>query len=426
LPLRVAHRNPRDLYTSDRAAYLRSSAASGGANIEDIMPWSDNSGNRGPTRGPWGQQPRKPGGQNGGGGGRNEPPDLEELLQASRQRLKRAFPRGGGGGGGGRSPQFSARTAGVAGIVIAALWLVSGFYQVEADELAVVTTFGKYDSVMRPGLHWHIPWPVQNARTEKVTSVRPTIVPDEGARRGEMSPGLMLTGDKNIVDVAIQVQWRIKYDTTPEREGELPSVARFMLAMHRPEQAVRRVAESSIREVVGRNELDYIQTEGRGVVQDETRRLMQEALDLYGSGVEVVSVNLQRADPPTEEVNAAFLDVIAAAQDRNTIINDARAYSNRVIPEARGEAQRILEQARAYAAQVTAGARGQAERFTQILAEYKKAPDVTRQRMYLETVESVLGDMNKIIIEEKAGSGVVPYLPLNELQRRPPQQTGSQ
>ncbi|MEE2692895.1 MAG: FtsH protease activity modulator HflK [Pseudomonadota bacterium] len=393
------------------------------------MPWSDNSGKGGPTRGPWGQQPPRPpgGNNNGNGGGRSEPPDLEELLKASRQRLKRAFPRGGGNGGGGGpgAPRLSRNSLALAGAAVVGLWVVSGFYQVDADELAVVTTFGKYSAITSPGLHWHVPMPVQNARREKVTSLRYTNIPEGTGRRGEAG-GLMLTGDKNIVDVAMQVQWRIKTDTVAEQGDALPPVAQFMFNINDAPNVVRTVGEASIREVVGRNELDFVQTEGRTEVQEQTRALMQEALDLYKTGIEIAEVNLEKADPPTDEVNAAFLDVIAASQDRNTIINGARAYANRVVPEARGQAQRILEGARAYQAQVTADARGQAARFDSILAEYQRAPQVTRQRMYLETVEQVLGPMNKIIVEDKAGGGVVPYLPLNELQKKPQQQpTGS-
>ena len=388
------------------------------------MPWSDNSGNgggRGPTRGPWGQPPRKNGG-GGNGGGRGDPPDLEELLQASRQRLKRAFPRGGGGKGGGGGPQFSARTFGLAFVALVGLWGVSGFYTVDTDELGVVTTFGKYDTITTPGLHWHIPSPIQNARMEKVTTLKSTSIPEGSGNRTGSGEGLMLTGDKNIVDVAFIVQWRIKADVGVGDGGDLPGVAQYIFNIDNPENLVRAVGEAAIREVVGRNELDFVQTDGRAVVAEETRSLMQEALDLYNSGIEITAVNLEPTEPPTAEVNAAFLDVEAAKQDREQYINTARAYANRVVPEARGEAQRIIENANAYASQVTAEARGQAERFDNILTEYAKAPEVTRQRMYLETVEQVLGDMNKIIIENEAGNGVVPYLPLNELQKRGSQQ----
>ncbi len=385
------------------------------------MPWQDNSGKgggRGPVKGPWGQPPRPPGGEggNGRGPGRGgEPPDLDELLKASRQRLKRAFPRGGGAGG--KGPELNRQTVGLAGAGVLFLWVMSGVYQVAASELGVVTTFGKFERVTGPGLHWHVPVPFQNARKEQVTVIQETLVPQGAAQRGERSAGLMLTGDKNIVDVALKVQWRIKADTTAP-EGDLPPVAQFIFTIDDPANLVRTLAEAATREVVGRNELDFIQTDGRAVVMEETRELMQQALDEQKAGIEIVSVNLEKADPPTEEVNQAFLDVIAAAQDREQFINRAREYANRVVPEARGQAQKILEDARAYQAQVTADARGQASRFDAILNEYQKAPEVTRQRMYLETTERVLGPMNKIIIDEGASSGVVPYLPLNELTKK--------
>lgn len=380
------------------------------------MPWQDNSGKggRGPVRGPWGQPPKPPGGGNDGGNGRGrggEPPDLDELLKASKQRLKRAFPKGGSGG----APQLNRQTATLAAAGVGLLWVFSGFYQVAASELAVVTTFGEYDQITGPGLHWHMPFPFQNARKEQVTVIQETLIP-QGTARSERSGGLMLTGDKNIVDIGLKVQWRIKADATAEG-GALPPVAQFMFMIDDPANLVGALAEAAIREVVGRNELDFVQTDGRAVVMDETRELMQQALDAQSTGIEVVSVNLEKADPPTEEVNQAFLDVIAAAQDREQYINTARQYANKVVPEARGQAQKILEDARAYQAQVTADARGQASRFDAIYSEYQKAPEVTRQRMYLETAERVLGPMNKIIIDEDAGSGVVPYLPLNELKK---------
>jgi membrane protease subunit HflK len=384
------------------------------------MPWQDNSGKgggsgKGPVRGPWGQPPRQPGGgneghgpgrnNNGRGPGRNEPPDLDELLKASRQGLKKVmFPRDGG-----RGPTLNRQTAMAGAGVIAGLWLLSGFFQVAANERGIITTFGAFDRVVAPGLHWRM--------TENVTGVRELLVPSTGAQRGDQG-GLILTGDKNIVDVVIKVQWQIKPETVAEGPGELPPVVQFKMTIDDPEMLVSTVAEASIREVVGRNELDFVQTDGRAVVMDETRNLMQAALDAQNTGIAVISVGLEKADPPTEEVNQAFLDVIAASQDREQYINRAREYANKVVPEARGGAQKILEDAKAYQAQVTADARGQASRFDAILTEYQKAPEVTRQRMYLETTERVLGPMNKIIIEDSASKGVVPYLPLNEFQKK--------
>jgi membrane protease subunit HflK len=387
------------------------------------MPWQDNSGNRGGGgRGPWGQPPRgNPGGSNNGGG-RNDPPDLEDLLQASRQRLKRAFPRGprnGGGGGGGI--QINRTTGGFIAGGLVLLWLASGIYQVASEELAVVTTFGDYDDVKGPGLHWHIPAPVQRVSKQPVLALQGMDIPASDRRGGQLSPGLMLTGDKNIVDISFTVQWRIKPGLIPEQGEELPGVAQFTFNIDDPQLLVRITGEAAMREVVGRNTLDFVQTEGRAQISEQTRELMQRALDTYDSGIQVELVNLKLAEPPTNDVNEAFRDVQAAEQNQATLIQQARQYTNQVVPEARGQAQRILEEARAYAAERTADARGQAARFNEIYTEYARAPEVTRQRMYLETIERVLGDMDKIIIDEDAGSGVVPYLPLNELrsQQRP-------
>ncbi|MBY0423407.1 MAG: FtsH protease activity modulator HflK [Parvularculaceae bacterium] len=390
------------------------------------MPWSDNSGNKGSSGGPWGQSPRPPGGggsNNGGGGNRGpEPPDLEDLLKASSQRLKRAFPRGPGGGGraggpmGGEPIKLNRNTMLAAGGLFVGVWLLSGFYTVAADELAVVTTVGKFDRVSPSGLHWRLPYPFQSVRKERVTTSRTNQVPT-----GE-NAGLMLTRDKNIVDAAMTVQWQIKNEVVAEKPGQFPAVAAFMFNVQDPTALVEMVGEASLREVIGRNDLDDVQTTGRAKVQEDTRTLMQASLDAYQSGILINEVNLGKVDPPTDAVNAAFLDVNAAAQDRDRDVNSARAYENRKVAEAVGEARQKLELAKGYAARVTADARGQASRFDSIYAEYQRAPEVTRQRMYLETVERVLGPMNKVIIDDQGRGGVVPYLPLNDLQRRAPQQ----
>ena len=395
------------------------------------MPWQDNSGNRGP----WGQPPRgdnngsgkNNGGRNNGGRGPGEPPDLEDLLEASRRRLRRAFPRGRGGDGGGRGGvPFSPRLFGLIAIVIFGLWLASGIYQVNPGERAVVTTFGKFSRIEAQGLKWRIPYPVQRAEIISVDEERITEVGFRGAAQRSqeaLSESLMLTGDKNIVDVTFSVNWNV--DTTPQPEDELPGPAKFSFNVERPENVVRAVAEASMREVVGGNTLEPLITSGRDLVQEQTRALMQEALDSYDSGIRIIRVNYRRADAPPQ-VREAFLDVFNAGSEAERKVNEAQRYYNEKIPRARGEAQKILEDAAAYAARVTADARGQANRFNQIYDEYRQAPTVTRQRMYLETVESVLADMNKIVIEDDAGSGVVPYLPLNELNRQQRNGGGSQ
>lgn len=381
------------------------------------MPWQDNSGNRGP----WGQPPRgnNGGSNNGGNRGGGEPPDLEDILQASRQRLKRAFPRGrgGNGGGGGGMPPINSSMAGLIGAGILGLWVFSGVYQVEPGELGVVTTFGNYSTVTTPGLHWHIPAPVQSVNKQPALAVQEMTIPISDRRSSGYSSGLMLTGDKNIVDVSFTVQWKIKSDLNVAEGQDMPGVAQFVFNIDRPQDLVRMTAEAAMREVVGRNTLDFVQTNGRGEVQAQTEASMQSSLDEYSAGIEIVQVNLIGAEPPTNEVNEAFRDVQAAEQNQATVIQQARQYTNQKVPEARGQAQRILEEAQAYAAERTADARGQAARFDEIYFEYAKAPEVTRQRMYLETVERVLGDMDKIIVDEGAGQGVVPYLPLNEIRK---------
>lgn len=387
------------------------------------MPWQDNSGN---NKGPWGQPPR-----NGDGGGRKggrsggEPPDLEELLEASRQRLKRAFPRGGrpggsgSGGGGGGGLQLTRPIIGLIVAAIVLLWLASGIFQVNPGERAVVTTFGEFTRIDAQGLKWRIPYPVQSVEIVQVEQERQTEIGFRGetaSRTQEtFSESLMLTGDKNIVDVTFSVNWNV--DTSPQDEGELPGPAKFVFNIERPENVVRAVAEASMREVVGGNNLEPLITAGRELVESDTQRLMQEALDSYDSGIRIIRVNYRRADAPPD-VREAFLDVFNAGSEAERKVNEAQRYFNEKIPRARGQAQQILEGAAAYAARETADARGQAERFNQVYEEYRQAPNVTRQRMYLETIESVLADMNKIVIEDEAGGGVVPYLPLNELNQR--------
>ena len=282
------------------------------------------------------------------------------------------FQAAGAVRGGGKGPQLNSATLGLAGAGLLGLWLVSGFYQVEANELAVVTTFGEYQSVSGPGLHWRIPSPVQNVIKRQALAVQELNIPAAETNRGNLSPGLMLTGDKNIVDVAFTVQWKIKSDLLVEEGQDLPGVAQFVFNIEGPEDLVRMASASSMREVVGRNTLDFVQTDGREEVAQQTKELLQSALDEYRAGIQIERVNLTLAEPPTNEVNEAFRDVQAAEQNQATVIQNARQYTNQVVPEARGEAQRILEDARGYSARVTAEARGQAQRFEDIYENTKK------------------------------------------------------
>ena len=405
------------------------------------MPWHDNSGNGnapiggsnapnnannndGPTRGPWGQPPSNGGGNGAGGGaggpGRNiggprrpgrsnDGPDLDELLEVSRQRLKRAFPRRSGGGGGGSEFKLTPPMVFGGVVVLALLYGFSGIFQVEPQSQAVMTTFGKYSGVVGPGLHWHAPI-VQSYTDVAVQSQRQTEVPS-----ANQSEYLMLTSDRAIVDIAFGVDWKVS--EAPTEPGDIPNVAKYVFNIDEPEAMVKAVAEAAMRETIGGNELEPIITSGQAALVDQTIQSMQAALDEYDSGVEVLRVNIKTRRAP-EKVRDAFTDVIKARNDRDRVINEAERDANQIIPVAEGEAQKILQEAQAYAAEVTADAIGQATRFNKIYEEYRKAPEVTRNRMYLETVEKVLGDMNKIVVDEGAGSGVVPYLPLNDLAKR--------
>jgi len=391
------------------------------------MPWSDNSGNdgrgggRGPQRGPWGQPPRDGGGNGGGGqgGGRGQPPDLEELLQASRQRLKRAFPRrggggaGGGNGGGAGGVPLTPRTISFGLVILLGLWALSGIYQVDAQEQGVTTTFGKYAGITGPGLHWRAPM-IQGVTLVPVDKQQTAYIGFSSTGAQASEENLMLTSDRNIVDISFTVDWKI--DRAAPEAGELPNVAKFIFNIENPDSMVKAVAESAMRETVGGNRLGPIITSGQALVVEQTHQRIQEVLDSYQSGIEVLRVNMEKPEPP-RAVRDAFADVIKARNEQAQMINEAQRASNQIIPVAEGEARKLVEEARAYSARVGADSIGQAERFNKIYTEYRRAPQVTRQRMYLETVEGVLGDMNKIIIDEEAGKGVVPYLPLDQLNK---------
>lgn len=376
------------------------------------MPWSSQNGGGGGGGwkgggGPWGQGP------SGGG----PTPDLEELLKRSQDRLKQAMPGGGMGGG-------------LLALIIIVGLAVVGFYaftvSVQPNQQGVVLRFGELHRTLTPGLKFRWPYPIETVYLPAVTNINrveigmrttsnATIFGSPGADvqvRDVTEESLMLTGDENIVDVDFVVLWRIK------------DAANYLFNIQNPESGVKDVAESAMREIVGQNDIQPILTRSRQETEESVRALMQKTLDDYGAGVEVTQVQLQKVDPP-QEVIASFRDVQAARADQERLQNEADTYANRVIPEARGDAQRILQAAEAYKEQAVAESVGRTERFLKIYEEYAKAPDVTRKRMYLETMERVLGKTDKIIIDDSAqGAGVVPYLPLNELQRT--QQSGTQ
>ncbi len=367
------------------------------------MPWS-NQGGGGPWggsggKGPWGSGPQQSG---------PTPPDLEEFLRRSQDRLRTVLPGGNLGG------------KGIGLIVLAALaiWGISGLFSVDPDELGVVLRFGQYVRDAKPGLNYHLPYPVESALKPKVTRVNRIdigmrSVDDANLRRGASSrdvpeESLMLTGDENIVDVDFSVFWLVKPD----------GVGNYLFNIQQPEGTVKAVAESAMREVVGHSEIEPILTGARASTETAVQDLMQKTLDNYGAGIQITQVQLQKVDPPAQVIDS-FRDVQAARSDAERAQNEAQTYANRVVPEARGRAAQITQAAEAYKSQTVAEATGQTARFIKVYDEYKKAPDVTRQRMYLETMEKVLGGADKIIMDSggRDGSSVVPYLPLNELMR---------
>jgi membrane protease subunit HflK len=300
---------------------------------------------------------------------------------------------------------------GVALIALAAiaLWCFSGFFRVEPDELGVVLRFGKFVREVPPGLSYHLPYPIETALTPHALRVNKIDIgfdPSRGSTlRDVPEEALMLTGDENIVGVDFSVLWKVK----PDHVGD------YLFNVEAPEATVKAVGESTMRAVIGRSNIQAILTGARHTIETEVQELMQKTLDDYGAGVVLQQVQLQKVDPPTQVIEA-FRDVQAARSDLERAQNEAQTYANRTVPEARGRAAKITQDAEAYREQTVAEAKGQASRFSQVYEQYKKAPDVTRQRIYLETMEQVLGQTDKTIIDI-SGQGVVPYLPLTSLPR---------
>jgi membrane protease subunit HflK len=378
------------------------------------MPWSNQGGGGG--GGPWGSGGKGPWGSGQQPSG-STPPDLEEILRRGQDKLRRVLPGGNLGGKG-----FA-----LLGLAAIALWGFSGFFRVEPDELGVVLRFGKDVREVQPGLNYHLPYPIETVLTPKALRVNKIDIGMRQVEDGRRSASrevpeesLTLTGDENIVDVNFSVLWKVK----PTGVGD------YLFNIQNPEGTVKAVAESAMREVVGRSEIQPILTGARQTVETAVQDLMQKTLDHYGAGILVQQVQLQKVDPPAQVIDA-FRDVQAARADLERAQNEAQTYANRVVPEARGKVAQITQAAEAYKSQTVAEATGQTSRFVKIYEQYKKAPDVTRERMYLETMERVLGGSNKIIVDSNQGAqGVVPYLPLGELgppvQPRSPSTTGGQ
>ncbi|HRK25000.1 MAG TPA: FtsH protease activity modulator HflK [Beijerinckiaceae bacterium] len=366
------------------------------------MPWSNNGGGPWQPRnnGPWGQGPS---GGGGAGGGGPRPPDLEDLLRKGQDRLKQAFPGGQLGGAG----------VVVVGLVAVLVWLATGIYTVRPNEVGIERVFGKFRSVASPGLNYNWPAPIGavDKPTIGVQSVEigmRSVEGRSGSRRLVPQESLMLTGDENIVDIDFTVLWRID-----ERNP-----ADFVFNLRNNEATVKAVAEASMREVIGKSNALEILTGARLTIESAVQELMQKTLNDYRAGVIIQQVQMQKVDPPQQVINA-FRDVQAARADLERAQNEAQAYANKVVPEARGEAARIVQRADAEKEKMVTDAKGEAARFVKLYDEYRKAPDVTRQRLFLETVERIYGGMDKIILDQsQGGQGVVPYLPLTDLNRR--------
>lgn len=361
-------------------------------------PW----GGGGGGQGPWGRGPSSP-----------RPPDIEELLRRSQDRFRRFMPGGLGGW----------RGILIAVGVVMAIWAFTGFYRVQPEEQGVELLFGEWAGTTNPGLHWWPPVPIGAVERPKVTRVNRVQVGFRDAvpgRRGSTGPqavpqeSLMLTGDENIIDIQAVVFWVIN------------DAGMFLFNIRNPEGTVGDASESALREIVGKNDFEFARTQGRVDIETEAKELIQQILDDYGAGIMVTNVQLQKIDPPGNVLDA-FRDVQAARADKERAMNEATAYYNEIVQRAEGEAQRIIKEGEGYREQKISIATGEASRFLAIFEQYKQEKDVTKRRIYLEIMKSVMAGMDKVLIESGTGgsSGVVPYLPLNELTRRPAAGGGS-
>ncbi len=385
-------------------------------------PWGGGGGNRGDDGG---EEPRP--GRGGPRGGPRRPgegggpiPEIDEIVRKGQEQLRvlmggRGRPGGAGGPGGGGpgGPLVSRNGLLLGALAVVALWAWASFYTVRPEERSVELFLGEFSTIGNPGLNF-APWPLVRAEIVPVTGERTTDIGT--GRGGALDSGLMLTRDQNIVDIEFQVVWNIS------------DPAAYLFNLADPVDTIRAVSESAMRDIIARSELSPILNRDRGVIAADLLAAVQATLDSYNAGINVIRVNFDRADPPREVIDS-FREVQAAQQERDRLEKEADAYANRVTAGARGEAARLLEEAEAYRAHVVNAARGEASRFLAVYGEYVKAPEVTRRRMYLETMERVLAGMNKVILDGvtggEAGQGVVPFLPLNELGRAVPAGTAA-
>jgi membrane protease subunit HflK len=349
-----------------------------------------------------GKEPRQTGRPNDG------PPDLDQLWREFNQRINRLLRgKGGGGAGGGSSndgddARNAGISAGVAGAVILFLWLVSGFFIVQEGQTGIVLTFGKYSHSAQPGFNWRWPYPIQTQETVNLSQVRTVEVGYRSNVRNKLArESLMLTDDENIIDIQFAVQYRLK------------DASAWVFNNRDQEETVKQVAETAIREVVGKSKMDFVLYEGREKVAFDTSTLMQQILDRYATGVLVANVTMQAVQPP-EQVQAAFDDAVKAGQDRERQKNEGQAYANDVVPKARGAASRLMQESEGYRARVVANAEGEASRFNKVLVEYQRAPAVMRDRLYIEAMQQIFASTTKIMVDTKSNNSMI-YLPLDKL-----------
>ena len=363
------------------------------------MPWNQSGSG---DKDPWGQ-----------GNGQNQPPDLDEVLKDIQKKFSGIFGGKGGGGGksGGNLPSFSSKAIAPIAIIVLGLWFATGFYVVEQGQQAVEMRFGAYKTIKEAGLRWHMPYPIESVEVVNIQQIRTVEVGYRTSARSNQATtvgreALMLTADENIIDIHFAVQYDIKD----------PRQLIFNVA-ESYDLVVRGATESAVREIVGRNSMDFAITGGRAEIAQETKSLLQQILDRYDTGINIKAVEMQNAQPPAE-VKAAFDDAVKAREDEERFKNEAQAYQNDIIPRARGAAARLEQEAAAYKATVVAKARGEASRFLQVLDEYTKAPNVTRDRLYLDALEDVYSNSTKLVIDQKSGGNNVMYLPLDQLIRK--------
>ena len=345
----------------------------------------------------WGRRP---------GGGNQGPPDLEELWRNLNRKLQGLFGgRGGEPGGGTRMPRRMGGGIGLLVALVVIVWLASGFYIVPEGQRGVVLRFGKFVEATMPGPRWHLPYPVESAEVVNLLGVRTVEVGYRNTVKNKvLKESLMLTDDENIVDVQFAVQYVLK------------SPNDYLFNSREPDEAVLQAAETAVREVVGKSSMDFVLYEGRAEVASRAAQLMQGILDRYGTGISISKVTMQNAQPP-QEVQAAFDDAVRASQDRERQKNEGQAYANDVIPKARGMGARLNEEAEGYRQRVIEQAEGDASRFRQIVAEYSKAPQVTRDRLYIEAMQQIMSNTSKVIVDQKGGSNLL-YLPLDKLMQQ--------